>query len=152
MEIHHLFQFVTGSFETDSGKLICIPHRKYLRVDLCFQGPMHIPFARIVLHSKDLAKDAEQVFDSAAALGKEIARRWNAYEHEAENNPYLARIKELEGWVAEGKRNGTQCAEERDKLQDAVRNLREAKDQKKRKFCVFFRRPVRRDLTAGGRL
>lgn len=37
------------------------------------------------------------------------------------------RITELEGWVEEGKRNGARCAEERDRLQDAVRNLRDVK-------------------------
>jgi hypothetical protein len=37
------------------------------------------------------------------------------------------RIAELEGWVEEGKRNGARCAEQRDRLQDAVRNLRDVK-------------------------
>ena len=37
------------------------------------------------------------------------------------------KMDELEEWVAEGKRNGTRCAEERDRLQDAVRNLRDVK-------------------------
>jgi len=37
------------------------------------------------------------------------------------------KMDKLEEWVAEGKRNGTRCAEERDRLQDAVRNLRDVK-------------------------
>lgn len=80
MEITHLIDFVEGPFETDTGELISVPHRKYGQVDLCFKGPMHIPFARIVLHTRDLAVDADQVFDSASALGAEITRRWNAHK------------------------------------------------------------------------
>lgn len=38
-----------------------------------------------------------------------------------------ARIEELEEWVEEGKINGARCAEERDRLQDAIRTLRDAK-------------------------
>jgi len=80
MEINHRIEFVTGAFETDTGKLVCVKSPKYGRVDLCFEAGMNIPFARIVLHSKDLAIDADAVLEDAYKLGKEIARRWNAFE------------------------------------------------------------------------
>ena len=37
------------------------------------------------------------------------------------------RVEMLERWLEEGKRNGARCAEERDRLQDAVRSYRDAK-------------------------
>ena len=37
------------------------------------------------------------------------------------------RVETLERWVEEGKRNGVRCAEERDRLRDAVREYRDAK-------------------------
>ena len=37
------------------------------------------------------------------------------------------RIETLERWVDSWKRNGARCAEERDRLQDAVREYRDAK-------------------------
>ena len=38
-----------------------------------------------------------------------------------------AMIETLVIWVKEGKRNGARCAQERDRLQEAVRNLRDVK-------------------------
>lgn len=78
MQINHRIEFVTGPFETETGELICIKSPKYGRVELCFKSGMHIPFARIRLHTKDLARDADAVLEDAYNLGKEIARRWNA--------------------------------------------------------------------------
>ncbi len=75
MEINQKFEFVDGSFETTTGKLICVPSKKYNSVRLCFKESMNISFAEIRLHSK--GKDAEAVFESAVCLGNEIARRWN---------------------------------------------------------------------------
>ncbi len=77
MEIKNRFKHVDGSFETDTGKLSCVPSRKYAVVSLCFKSGMHIQFADIEFYSSGLWKDAEAVFDDAAVLGEEIVRRWN---------------------------------------------------------------------------
>jgi hypothetical protein len=81
-QINHLIEFVTGSFDTKTGKLICVKQPKYSRVDLCFAESMNIPFARIVLHTRDRAVDADAVLNDAYTLGQEIARRWNAQAQE----------------------------------------------------------------------
>jgi hypothetical protein len=75
MEIKQGFEFVTGNFETTTGELICVCNKKYNSVDLCFKENMNISFAKIRLHSRDTLKNAEAVFESAACLGNEIARR-----------------------------------------------------------------------------
>lgn len=77
-KIQQLFKFVDGPFDTDTGELACVGNSKYGRVDLCFKADMYVPFAKIKLHSRDLAVDADAVFDDAVALGNEICRRWNA--------------------------------------------------------------------------
>jgi hypothetical protein len=79
-EIKHLFEFVDGNFETETGELICVGNKKYGSVTLCFKGPMHISFANIKLHSNPLLREADAVFDDAITLGNEIARRWNSAE------------------------------------------------------------------------
>ena len=76
-KINHLFAFVDGNFETETGELICVGNKKYGSVTLCFKGPMHISFASIKLHSSFLRREADAVFDDAMTLGEEIARRWN---------------------------------------------------------------------------
>lgn len=77
-EINHLIEFVTGPFDTTTGKLVCVKSPKYGRVELCFKESMNIPFAQIKLHTRDRAVDADAVLESAYTLGQEIARRWNA--------------------------------------------------------------------------
>jgi hypothetical protein len=77
MEINTKIKFVEGSFDTKTGELICVPHKKYGEVSLCFKSNMHVPFAKIKLHSEDLAVDADAVFEDAVKLGEEIVRRWN---------------------------------------------------------------------------
>jgi len=80
MKITPKFEFVDGDFDTKTAEMICIPHRKYGEVDLAIKSNMHIPIAKIKLHSRDLAIDADAVFDDASKLGEEIARRWNECE------------------------------------------------------------------------
>jgi hypothetical protein len=75
--IKHKIDFVEGDFDMDADKLTCVGIRKYGEVHLCFAGGMNIGFAKIKLHSRDRAVDADAVFDDAVRLGKEIARRWN---------------------------------------------------------------------------
>ncbi len=79
MQINLLIQDVEGSFDTEKGKLVCVPMPKHAQVLLCFAEQMNIPFAKIKLHSADRYKDAMQVLPDAAALGDEIAQRWNDY-------------------------------------------------------------------------
>jgi len=66
---------VTGSFDTDSGQLVCVSNPKYAQVQLCFVSGMNIPFGKIRLHSSDLFTDAIAVMPDALALGTEIAKR-----------------------------------------------------------------------------
>jgi hypothetical protein len=86
MEINHRFEFVTGSFNTEKGQLICVRSDKYAEVKICFKEGMYIPFAKIKLHSKDRFVDAKAVLDDAYELGQEICKRWNAYNQQPETN------------------------------------------------------------------
>lgn len=79
MEINQKWDFVEGSFDTKDIKMVCVPHKKYGEVSLCLKSNMNITFAKIKLHSKDLAVDADAVFDDAVKFGEEIARRWNEF-------------------------------------------------------------------------
>ncbi len=81
MLINHRLEFVSGAFDTETGELVCVKFPKYGCVELCFKAGMNIPFARIVLHSRDLAIDADAVLEDAYRLGQEIAKRWNAGAH-----------------------------------------------------------------------
>ena len=81
MEINHRIQFVEGAFDTDKQELICVGSQKYGEVKLCFRANMHVPFAKIKLYTRDLAVEADAVFDDAYKLGNEIARRWNAFNN-----------------------------------------------------------------------
>lgn len=80
MLINHRIEFVSGPFDTDTGKLVCVPQPKYGRVLLCFKERMNIPFAEIKLHTSDRLVDANAVLDDATRLGEELAKRWNAYQ------------------------------------------------------------------------
>lgn len=79
MQIQPLMQDVDGAFDTEQGKLVCVPMPKHAQVLLCFAERMNIPFAKIKLHSEDRYKDAMKVLPDATALGNEIAQRWNDY-------------------------------------------------------------------------
>lgn len=80
MKINQKFDFVDGAFDTDTGKMECVEHRKYNMVYLCFKENMNIPFAQIRLHSSDLSVDAQEVLEDANNLGEEIVKRWNDYK------------------------------------------------------------------------
>ncbi len=83
MKIKQKFDFVSGEFDTDTIEMICLPYEKYASVELCFKDGANFPIAEIKLHSKDRYGDAMEVFDSAVALGREIAERWNAGREKA---------------------------------------------------------------------
>lgn len=85
MEIHHKIEFVSGPFETDTGRLVAVKSHKHRSVELCFDAGMNVPFADIKLHTRDRYHDARDTFPSACTLGEEIARRWNA--HLLQENP-----------------------------------------------------------------
>ena len=89
--IKHKFLNVTGDIDLDEVEIISVPRKKHARVDLCFKANMHIPFARIILHSKDRFVDAEASFESAVMLGDEIERRWKL---QAENKRLREENKE----------------------------------------------------------
>lgn len=73
-------EFVDGTFDTDTGKMICVPSFKHASVDLCFKtdNGMNVGFARIKLYGRDRFVDAQAVFEDASILGEEICKRWNA--------------------------------------------------------------------------
>jgi hypothetical protein len=72
-------EFVEGAFETETGKLICVPSRKYATVELCFiTDNMHVGFAAIKLYDSGLLVDAQATFEDASKLGEEICKRWNS--------------------------------------------------------------------------
>lgn len=80
MEINQKWEFVDGSFDTESTEMICVGNSKYGEVSLCLKSNMHITFAKIKLYSRNLAVDADAVFEDACKFGDEIARRWNECE------------------------------------------------------------------------
>lgn len=84
MEIAPIFEFIEGGFDTKDTKMICVQNSKYGDVSLCVKGNKdkgwNIPIAKVKLHSRDLARDADEVFDDAVNLCTEIARRWNECE------------------------------------------------------------------------
>lgn len=79
-KLKHKFLNVTGDIDLDAVEIICVPQKKHASVDLCFKANMHIPFAKIILYSKDRYVDAIACFESAKSLGEEIAKRWDACE------------------------------------------------------------------------
>ena len=93
--IEHRFLNVTGDFDLNKDEIISVSSKKYARVDLCFKANMHIPFARIILYSKDRFVDAEECFASAEALGQEIERRWKLQTELAEAKKENERLKAL---------------------------------------------------------
>ena len=80
MEINQKFEFVEGVFDTETDELICFGNNKYGEVKICVKSGIHIPIAKIKLHSRDMAVDADAVYDDAYKLGQEICRRWNECE------------------------------------------------------------------------
>lgn len=81
MKISPNFKYVSGSFNTETGKIICIQHKDGI-VDLCFKEQMIIPFTEIKLYDTGLEVDASKVRKSAYELGCEIAKRWNEYKED----------------------------------------------------------------------
>ena len=80
MKIKPKFEFVSGSFDTETNKMLCIASNNHGTVELCFKEQdcgWNIPFAEIKLYDSDLYKDFKETMPDAKKLGDEIARRWN---------------------------------------------------------------------------
>ena len=73
---------VSGTFDTKTGMLQCIPYRKHGEVLLGIADDDNsaiIPIAKIKLYTSNLWKDFEATYEDASALGNEIARRFNEF-------------------------------------------------------------------------
>ncbi|MDR2099704.1 MAG: hypothetical protein LBP40_02600 [Campylobacteraceae bacterium] len=78
MKITPKWEYVEGSFDTETVKLVCVAKEKYDDVILCVEEEgrsSNFGFAEITLNTNGCDKHA--VFDDAKKLGEEIARRWN---------------------------------------------------------------------------
>lgn len=84
MKIKPNFEFVSGSFDTETNKMLCIASDNHGTVELCFKEQdcgWNIPFAEIKLYDTGLYKDFKETMSDAKKLGDEIARRWNECEN-----------------------------------------------------------------------
>lgn len=80
MDITPRFNFVEGSFDTKTNKMIVIASDNHGTVELCFKEEdcgWNIPFAEIKLYDSGLYKDFSATMEDAKKLGEEISRRWN---------------------------------------------------------------------------
>ena len=83
MKITPKFTFVSGSFDTDEVKMLCLPSDNRGKVDLCIKEKdcaWNIPIGGVKLHDRDLYVDFKATLEDATNLGNEIARRWNEHE------------------------------------------------------------------------
>ena len=76
-EVNMKFEHVSGTFDMDTDKLVCVSKHKYKDVYLCFKSGMNVNFAEIKLYDSGRFKEKEATYSSAVKLGKEIVRRWN---------------------------------------------------------------------------
>lgn len=77
------FNYVEGSFDTQTAKLLCLPYEKHGKVQLCIEDPdcgCIVPIGEIKLYSRNLFADFKETLPDATKLGEEIARRWNECE------------------------------------------------------------------------
>ncbi|MEK6884959.1 MAG: hypothetical protein AABY22_35335 [Nanoarchaeota archaeon] len=80
--------FVSGSFNTETVKMVCVSSHKYGEVELCIKSNMSIPVAKLKLYDTDRAVDADATFEDAKNFGNEIARRWNAGSSDSVDGSY----------------------------------------------------------------
>ena len=76
-EVDMRFEYVEGTFNMNTDKLVCVSKDKYKDVHLCFKSNMNITFVEIELYDSERFIDKEATFESAVKLGEEIVRRWN---------------------------------------------------------------------------
>lgn len=80
MNITPKLEFVEGSFDTKTNKMLCIASDNHGTVNLCFRESdcgWNIPFAEIKLYDSNRYVDFKATMEDAKKLGDEIARRWN---------------------------------------------------------------------------
>lgn len=80
MKINQKFQFVEGTFDTLTNKMLCIASDNHGTVELCFKEEgcgWNIPIGEIKLYDSNLYVDFKATMDDAKKLGDEISRRWN---------------------------------------------------------------------------
>lgn len=94
MKITPKFTFVSGSFDTDEVKMLCLPSDNHGKVDLCIKEKdcaWNIPIGGVKLHDRDLYVDFKATLEDATNLGNEIARRWNEFkELEANQSQWIS--------------------------------------------------------------
>lgn len=73
MEIEMKSDIVSGSFDTKTEKLMCIPSNKYKEVDICLEnkGSMHLQIFDI---------SRTMPYEDRKKFGEELCRRWNEFK------------------------------------------------------------------------
>lgn len=69
MKITPKFTFVSGSFDTDEVKMLCLPSDNHGKVDLCIKEKdcaWNIPIGGVKLHDRDLYVDFKATLEDAA--------------------------------------------------------------------------------------
>lgn len=81
MDITPKFQFVEGSFDTKTSKMVCVASEQHGNVSLFIKSEhgWNITIGQIHLPDYDLYSDFKVTFSDAKALCEEIARRWNEF-------------------------------------------------------------------------
>lgn len=80
MEITPKFEYVEGSFDTKTNKMVCIASDHKGKIELAFKeegSSWNIPFGEIVIYDSERYVDFKETFEDAKKLGEEICRRWN---------------------------------------------------------------------------
>lgn len=82
MKITPKFDFVSGSFDTDNIRLLCVPSRENGKVKLCIEtdeSNFNFAIGEIKLYSRDLYVDFLETSQDATKFGNEICRRYNQF-------------------------------------------------------------------------
>lgn len=82
MKITPKFDFVSGSFDTDNIRLLCVPSRENGEVKLCIEtdeSNFNFAIGEIKLYSRDLYVDFLETLEDATKFGDEICRKYNQF-------------------------------------------------------------------------
>lgn len=95
MKLNHRIEFIDEAIDT-AWPMVCVQRPKYSEVLLTLKSECNIAFAEVKLFTRDRYIDKQESFDSACALGEEVARRWNtAATHEDENEKLRALLSKV---------------------------------------------------------